>query len=121
MKKLGIAIGALLLTACQYNNTISVDQPVTDIDGISFVEQVVSKPGTTQIPYQKYQLDNGLTIILHKDTSDPLVHVDVTYHVGSAREEVGKSGFAHLFEHFQAQRMLPTNGTLRLLLRQVVP
>ncbi|MGB5624338.1 MAG: pitrilysin family protein, partial [Woeseiaceae bacterium] len=55
------------------------------------------------IPYKKYELDNGLTVILHQDQSDPLVHVDVTYHVGSAREEIGKSGFAHFFEHMMFQ------------------
>ncbi|MCB4437401.1 insulinase family protein [Alteromonas sp. McT4-15] len=55
------------------------------------------------IPYEKYTLPNGLTVILHEDHSDPLVHVDVTYHVGSAREEVGKSGFAHFFEHMMFQ------------------
>ncbi|MDH5434733.1 MAG: insulinase family protein, partial [Gammaproteobacteria bacterium] len=55
------------------------------------------------IPYQKYVLDNGLTVVLHEDKSDPLVHVDVTYHVGSAREEIGKSGFAHFFEHMMFQ------------------
>ncbi|MDP2537762.1 M16 family metallopeptidase [Alteromonas stellipolaris] len=55
------------------------------------------------IPYEKYTLSNGLTVILHEDHSDPLVHVDVTYHVGSAREEVGKSGFAHFFEHMMFQ------------------
>ncbi len=55
------------------------------------------------IPYEKYVLPNGLTVIVHEDHSDPLVHVDVTYHVGSAREEVGKSGFAHFFEHMMFQ------------------
>nr|WP_245680780.1 pitrilysin family protein [Veronia pacifica] len=48
-------------------------------------------------------MDNGLTVLLHKDSSDPLVHVDVTYHVGSAREEPGRSGFAHFFEHMMFQ------------------
>ncbi|MDX1555163.1 MAG: pitrilysin family protein, partial [Xanthomonadales bacterium] len=55
--------------------------------------------GELAIPYQKYELDNGLTVILHQDLSDPLVHVEVAYHVGSAREEPGRSGFAHFFEH----------------------
>ncbi|MCX6352337.1 MAG: pitrilysin family protein [Bacteroidetes bacterium] len=55
------------------------------------------------IPYQKYVLPNGLTLIVHEDHSDPIVHVDVTYHVGSAREEIGKSGFAHFFEHMMFQ------------------
>ncbi|MBL6826198.1 MAG: insulinase family protein [Balneolaceae bacterium] len=55
------------------------------------------------IPFKKFVLDNGLTIIIHEDDSDPLVHVDITYHVGSAREEMYKSGFAHFFEHMMFQ------------------
>jgi zinc protease len=55
------------------------------------------------IPFEKFQLPNGLTIILHPDKSDPMVHVDVTYHVGSAREMPGRSGFAHFFEHMMFQ------------------
>jgi len=67
------------------------------------VEKVVQKGNELVIPYEKYVLPNGLTVILHEDHSDPLVHVDVTYHVGSAREEIGKSGFAHFFEHMMFQ------------------
>lgn len=67
------------------------------------VEKVTKKEGELVIPYEKYVLDNGLTLIIHEDHSDPLVHVDVTYHVGSAREEIGKSGFAHFFEHMMFQ------------------
>jgi zinc protease len=58
------------------------------------VEKVTKKGNEIVIPYEKYVLPNGLTLILAEDHSDPLVHVDVTYHVGSAREEIGKSGFA---------------------------
>lgn len=67
------------------------------------VEKVTAKPGTITIPYEKYVLPNGLILIIHEDHSDPIVHVDVTYHVGSAREEIGKSGFAHFFEHMMFQ------------------
>jgi zinc protease len=63
------------------------------------VEKITRKGNEVVIPYEKYVLPNGLTLILHEDHSDPVVHVDVTYHVGSAREEIGKSGFAHFFEH----------------------
>ncbi|HEV2479407.1 MAG TPA: pitrilysin family protein [Puia sp.] len=63
------------------------------------VGEVKGKPGAVVIPFQKYVLPNGLTVILTEDHSDPIVHVDVAYHVGSAREEIGKSGFAHFFEH----------------------
>ncbi|MCH2449914.1 MAG: insulinase family protein [Gracilimonas sp.] len=67
------------------------------------IEKVTQSDGELVIPYEKYILDNGLTLIIHEDDSDPLVHVDVTYHVGSAREELGKSGFAHFFEHMMFQ------------------
>ncbi len=67
------------------------------------VEKVTKKANEIVIPYEKYVLPNGLTLVVHEDHSDPVVHVDVTYHVGSAREEIGKSGFAHFFEHMMFQ------------------
>jgi zinc protease len=67
------------------------------------VEKVTQKGSEIVIPYEKYVLPNGLTLIIHEDHSDPVVHVDVTYHVGSGREEIGKSGFAHFFEHMMFQ------------------
>src|SRR5436189_2849694 len=63
------------------------------------VEKVEKKGDEIIIPYEKFVLPNGLTVIVHEDHSDPVVYTDVTYHVGSAREEIGKSGFAHFFEH----------------------
>ncbi len=51
------------------------------------------------IKYERYTLDNGLTVILHPDDSTPLVTVNVLYKVGSKNEEVQRTGFAHLFEH----------------------
>lgn len=69
-----------------------------------FIEKVVKTPADEiLIPYEKHVMANGLTLIIHEDHSDPIVHVDVTYHVGSAREEIGKSGFAHFFEHMMFQ------------------
>ena len=56
-----------------------------------------------KIDYEKYQLDNGLTIILHEDKSDPIVGIAIQYHVGSNREIPGRTGFAHLFEHMLFQ------------------
>jgi len=52
-----------------------------------------------QIPYEKFVLDNGLTLIVHEDHKAPIVAVNVWYHVGSKNEKEGKTGFAHLFEH----------------------
>ncbi len=51
------------------------------------------------IPYQKYVLPNGLTLLVHEDHKAPIAAVNVWYHVGSKNEKIGKSGFAHLFEH----------------------
>ena len=57
------------------------------------------------IPFHKFTLDNGLTLIVHEDRKAPVVAVNVWYHVGSKNEQPGKTGFAHLFEH------LMFNGT----------
>src|SRR5438046_2048204 len=67
------------------------------------VEKITRQGTELVIPYEKYVLPNGLTLVVHEDHSDPVVQVDVTYHVGSAREEIGKSGFAHFFEHMMFQ------------------
>jgi zinc protease len=56
------------------------------------------KPYT--IAYKKFVLSNGLTLIVHEDHNVPVVGVNVWYHVGSRNESRGKTGFAHLFEHF---------------------
>src|SRR4051794_577430 len=55
--------------------------------------------GPLQLPYTQFTLPNGLHVILHEDHSVPIVTVNVWYHVGSAREKPGRTGFAHLFEH----------------------
>src|ERR671921_2980263 len=77
--------------------------PTIVLSQAKLVEKVVKKGDELVIPFEKYILPNGLTLIVHEDHSDPVVHVDVTYHVGSAREEIGKSGFAHFFEHMMFQ------------------
>lgn len=61
------------------------------------------------VPFEKYQLDNGLDVILHQDKSDPIIAVSILVHVGSNREKPGRTGFAHFFEHmlFQKTENLP--------------
>ena len=108
MKLSKIALAVLLasgLAACN-SSTQAIDKNTAaevSIPGVTLIESVQANPNDINIPYKKYKLDNGLTVIVHEDHSDPLVHVDVTYHVGSAREELGKSGFAHFFEHMMFQ------------------
>jgi zinc protease len=89
-KKLPIALLALLIAFQATAQT-------------KLIEKVVRKGDEVVIPYEKYQLANGLTVIVHEDHSDPAVFVQVTYHVGSAREQEGRSGFAHFFEHMMFQ------------------
>ncbi len=55
------------------------------------------------IPFQKFVLQNGLTLIVHEDHKAPIVALNVWYHVGSKNEKLGKTGFAHLFEHLMFQ------------------
>jgi len=55
------------------------------------------------VDYEKYELENGLDVILHKDDSDPIVSLAIQYEVGSNREKTGRTGFAHLFEHMLFQ------------------
>ncbi len=64
------------------------------------------------IPFERYELANGLDVVLHQDDSDPIVAVALLYHVGSARELPGRTGFAHLFEHllFQSSENLGEGG-----------
>ena len=69
------------------------------------------------LPFEKYQLENGLSVILHQDRSDPIVSVAIYYHVGSSREVPGRTGFAHLFEHmmFQQSENVPEDQYFRLI------
>lgn len=84
MKRQAIVLGLLsVLSISTY-----VAQP-------TLIEKVEAKPGKLTTPYERWKLPNGLTILLHEDHSDPVINVMVTYKVGSNREELGKSGFAH--------------------------
>ena len=55
--------------------------------------------GIPDIKYEKFVLPNGLTVIVHEDHKAPIVAVNLWYHVGSKNEKLGRTGFAHLFEH----------------------
>src|SRR5579862_8334782 len=61
--------------------------------------QTKSTEKEIDIPYERFVLDNGLTVIVHEDHKAPIVAINTWYHVGSKNEKPGKTGFAHLFEH----------------------
>ena len=101
---LGLTLVTIVSFAQQKTKAPAAKMALTTTPGgTKLVEKVTKQPGQLGIPYEKYVLPNGLTLIVAEDHSDPLVHVDVTYHVGSAREQIGKSGFAHFFEHMMFQ------------------
>ena len=81
----GIVLALVALAACGTTNPEPSDATGLDID------------------FEKYELDNGLDVVLHHDDSDAIVAVALLYHVGSAREKPGRTGFAHLFEHLLFQ------------------
>jgi len=70
-----------------------------------------------EVPFRQFTLDNGLNVVLHRDTSVPIVAVNVWYHVGSANEKPGRTGFAHLFEHlmFEGSKNVPEGAFDTLL------
>jgi zinc protease len=69
------------------------------------------------LPFEKFELENGLTVIVHEDRSNPIVGVHVQYDVGAKDEKPGRTGFAHLFEHlmFQGSEHLPKGAADRLV------
>jgi predicted Zn-dependent peptidase len=70
-----------------------------------------------EIPFEEYRLENGLRVILSRDTAAPVVAVNLWYNVGSKNERPGRTGFAHLFEHmmFQGSAHVPENGHFALI------
>jgi len=82
---------------------VEPEKKVSQPSGTRFIERVSANPGEAKISYSKFMLHNGLTLLVHEDHSSPVVHVEVTYKVGSSRELPGRSGFAHFFEHMMFQ------------------
>ncbi|MGA2622735.1 MAG: pitrilysin family protein [Bacteroidota bacterium] len=69
------------------------------ISSFAYAGEKVVRTDDIDIPFTKFVLPNGLTLIVHEDHKAPIVALNVWYHVGSKNEKVGKTGFAHLFEH----------------------
>src|SRR5688572_1774393 len=83
---------------------------------VSLLAAVLTLTGATaaaaqsiNVEYEQFKLPNGLTVILHRDTTTPTITTNIWYHVGSGREIPGRTGFAHLFEHilFEGSKNVP--------------
>src|SRR5687767_5045225 len=83
--------------------------------GLSLHAQALAPP--LEVPYTQFTLANGLTVILHRDTTVPVVSVNLWYRVGSANERPGRTGLAHLFEHlmFEGSKNVPEGAFDRWL------
>lgn len=90
LSALALALAAPMTPALADNHAAAAPAATADLP--SLVAQV-------GIPYTEFQLENGLTVIVHEDRKAPVVGVAVWYNVGSKDEPKGKTGFAHLFEH----------------------
>jgi len=88
MKKINLFFGVFLFITSLFAQEITEPTFIAKYGG-----------NKMDIPYEQWELPNGLTIIVHEDHSDPLVHIRVAYHVGSNRESHGRTGYAHFFEH----------------------
>lgn len=95
MKKFLKMTSIAAITAVSF---LSVVSPVS-----AFESNAMELASQLEIPYKKFQLDNGLTVLVHSDHSVPTVYVGMWYGVGSKDEPAGKTGFAHLFEHLMFQ------------------
>ena len=71
---------------------------------------------------EKYELPNGMTVILHENHSVPAACINIWYYVASKDETPGRSGFAHLFEHlmFMGTRRAPGSGRPSLVVKRTI-
>ncbi len=103
MRKLLLLTPSLLFLACgPTRDTAKTTSAPTDArESTTSTDQLSPKPTTPtfSVPFEKFELANGLEVVMHVDESDPVVAVSLAAHVGSAREKAGRTGFAHLFEH----------------------
>ena len=105
-------------------NKIRLLSKIFAILTLLFVSSACNKAPETdklKISYEKYVMPNGLQVILHTDHSDPIISYAIMYHVGSSRETLGKTGFAHLFEHllFGGSENVPAGKLWKILKVQV--
>ncbi len=109
--KFNLILGSLLLVLVGCQTGTSVQKSTTD--------NLMTKQSAdlVEIKYEKMVLDNGLTVIMHQDTSDPIVAFSTIVHVGSSREKRGRTGFAHFFEHmsFNDSENVPMGANRKMI------
>ena len=107
MKKLTLTVMlGTLLAGCSSTDDAPQNNAVAETD-----------KGGFSLPYESFTLDNGLTVLLHQDKSDPIVALTTVVHVGSSRERAGRTGFAHFFEHmaFNDSENVPKGANRKMI------
>ncbi|HWQ88123.1 pitrilysin family protein [Brevundimonas sp.] len=92
----GVATTLLFAAAVQAESAAPASAPPA---AVAVTQERLAPLPDVDIPFTKFVLNNGLTVIVHEDHKVPIVAVNIWYHVGSKNEPQGRSGFAHLFEH----------------------
>ncbi len=98
LTKLSLGVG-IVFQICALTLPLAAQRPFDSAQGTSSDAAQGRPRAPLEVPYRLFTLRNGLTVILHQDRSVPVVALNVWYHVGSANERPGRTGFAHLFEH----------------------
>ncbi len=95
---------ALGITACSGADKRG-DDPAPPVEHKTSIDDSAAYPELPEVdvPFETFKLENGLTVVVHEDRKVPVVGVHIWYHVGSKDERIGKTGFAHLFEHLMFQ------------------
>ena len=93
------AVGLLSTSVAQTTGSADTKPSQTLASQTKLSQTKATHAAEIDIPYTRFVLDNGLTVIVHEDHKAPIVAVNMWYHVGSKNEKPGKTGFAHLFEH----------------------
>ncbi|GJM11248.1 MAG: peptidase M16 [Lysobacteraceae bacterium] len=99
MKIAALLALTFVVGACNEQSAVDKQSSNDPIPATATKEAVKANAEAPLIAFEKFELDNGLSVVLHVDRSDPVVAVALTTHVGSSREVPGRTGFAHLFEH----------------------
>jgi len=99
-RSLAFALAPLALACASSSPGVVSANSRANSHGTEAQESLASQ---VEIPFTRFVLPNGLTLVVHEDHKAPIVAVNVWYHVGSKNEKPGKTGFAHLFEHLMFQ------------------
>src|SRR6187401_3578137 len=94
-----MTLSRLLIAASLLSMSPQAPAPATAPPRAPLPQRITSPNVALTVPFTQFTLPNGLHVILHEDHTVPLATLNVWYHVGSAREKPGRTGFAHLFEH----------------------